>query len=157
MRWLLSREAILSAASCVPVFSAQAANDGRNYDVDVYDDHRHYYKPVSIPFFWRVDLGGIHQLAWVGLSFVSIGGSDAANRYTVLGSADGQKWIELIDNTANVRPGFMNHDVAGAYRYVQLNDFSVFDVTHGKEADWELGVYQISVYGELAPPGEAGS
>ena len=128
-------------------FSAEAANDGRNYDVNVYDDDRHFYCPVAVPFYWRVDLGEVHSLSWIGLSFMSIGGSDAAYRYTIAGSADGKHWVELVDNTRNLSPGFMNHNVDGRFRYVQLNDLGVEDVDHNKEADWEVGLYQVSVYG----------
>lgn len=129
-------------------FSAQAANDGINYDVDVYDDIKHYYKPSTVPFYWRVDLGAVNKLQWVGLSFMSVGGSDAVNRYTILGSVDSKKWVELIANTESVKPGYMNHNLEGSYRYVQLNVFSVWDVDHNKDADWEIGVYQVSVYGQ---------
>lgn len=83
----------------------------------------------------------------MGLSFKSVGGSDAVNRYTVSGSADGKRWVELVDNTRNLAPGFMNHDLNGVYRFVQVNAFSVWDVDHHKEAAWETGVYEISVYG----------
>ena len=131
-------------------YSAEAANDGRNFDLDVYDTNTsHYYNPATVPYYWRVDLGNVYSLAWIGLSFKSIGGSDAVNRYTVAGSIDGKRWMELVDNTRNLVPGFMNHGLTGAYRYVQVNSFAIWDVDHGKEADWETGVYQISVYGEV--------
>lgn len=135
------------SASGVVNFSAAAANDGHDFDVNVYSPAKHYYSPIQVPYFWRVDLGAVYTLDWVGLSFLSIGGSDAANRYTLAGSVDGTRWIELVDNTQNVRPGYANHDLQGQFRFVQLNDMSVWDVDHNKEADWETGLQQLSVYG----------
>ena len=103
--------------------------------------------PASVPFFWRVDLGAVFSLSWIGLSFMSVGGSDAANQYTIVGSVDSRHWKELVDNTRNIMPGYMNHRLDGSYRYVQLDDLKVEDVDHNKEADWEVGLYQVSVYG----------
>jgi hypothetical protein len=128
-------------------YSAQAANDGINFDIGPYDDVEQYFKPTSVPFYWRVDLQSTHDLAWIGLSFISVGGSDAVNRYTVSASKSGSTWDQLVDNTANPAPGFQSHTLSGSYRYIQVNVYSVWDVAHGKEADWEVGVYEVSVYG----------
>ncbi|OIW30391.1 coagulation factor 5 8 type domain-containing protein [Coniochaeta ligniaria NRRL 30616] len=128
-------------------FSASAANDGINYDVDPYDTVQQYYQPTGVPFFWQVDLGQVYNLAWIGLSFQSVGGSDSVNRYTVSASADNSYWVQLVDNTQNLIPGFTAHVLSGSYRYVKINDYSIWDVDHNKEADWEAGVYEVSVYG----------
>ncbi|KUJ08643.1 uncharacterized protein LY89DRAFT_724696 [Mollisia scopiformis] len=128
-------------------FSAQAANDGVDYDVGPYDDVEEYYQPTGVPFFWQVDLEQNYNLAWIGLSFMSVGGSDCVNRYTVSGSTDDSSWIQLVDNTENLIPGYQAHILSGSYRYVKINDYSIWDVDHNKEADWEAGVYEISVYG----------
>lgn len=134
-------------------YSAQAANDGINYDVNAYDTIQEYYKPTAVPFYWYVDLGQSYSLAWIGLSFQSIGGSDAVNRYTISGSNDASSWTKLVDNTDNLVPGFQSHILSGNYRYVRLDDYSIYDVDHGKEADWESGVYEISVYGNESGSG----
>jgi len=136
-------------------FSAQAANDGVDYDISPYDDVEEYYQPNQVPFYWQVDLGQNYDLAWIGLSFVSVGGSDAANRYTVAASNDTSYWYPFVDNTENTHPGYMAHTLSGSFRYIKIEDFSVFDVDHNKEADWEVGVYEISVYG--SEPGSANS
>lgn len=130
-------------------FSAQAANDGINFDVAPYDAVQQYYQPASVPFYWQVDLGQNYSLAWIGLSFMSVGGSDAVNRYTISASADNSYWFPLVDNTQNLIPGFQAHVLSGSgsYRYVKLDDYNIVDVDHNKEADWEAGVYEISVYG----------
>eukprot|EP01044_Picomonas_judraskeda_P009812 COSAG03_NODE_1220_length_4535_cov_9.671776_6_plen_53_part_00 len=41
----------------------------------------------------------------------------------------------------------MRRTCSPEHRYVQLNDLGVQDVDHNKEADWEVGLYQVSVYG----------
>lgn len=128
-------------------FSASVANDGVDYDLGPYDTIEQYYVPVTVPFYWQVDLGAVYDIAWIGLSFYSVGGSDAANRYTVSGSTDNSYWYTLVDNTENLHPGYQDHVVSGSYRYIKLNDYSVWDVDHNKEADWEVGVYEVYVYG----------
>lgn len=129
-------------------YSAEAANNGINYDVDPYDDVANYYKPNSIPFFWQVDLGQAYDLSWIGLSFMSVGGSDAVNRYTVSASKDLATWTILADNTQNLQPGFQPHRLSGEFRYVKLIDYSVWDVAHNKGAEWQAAVYEVSVYGQ---------
>lgn len=128
-------------------FSASVANDGVDYDLSPYDSVEQYYAPVSVPFYWQVDLEQVYDMAWIGLSFMSVGGSDAVNRYTLQGSVDGLSWDELVNNTGNSQPGFRDHVISGSYRYIRLNDYSVWDIDHNKEADWEVGVYEVYVYG----------
>jgi hypothetical protein len=128
-------------------FSASVANDGIAFDLGPYDDIEQFYMPQSVPFYWTVDLGQVYDIAWVGLSFMSVGGSDAANRYTVTASTDGSYWWTLVTNLDNTSPGWQDHVVSGSYRYIKLNDYSVFDIAHNKEADWEVGVYEVYVYG----------
>lgn len=129
-------------------YSASVANDGIAYDVLPYDMVKQYYVPTSAPFFWRVDLEEVHSLSWIGLSFLSVGGSDAVHQYLIKASNDGENWEEIVDNTQNNQPGFMSHRLDGLrYRYIELYDFNVLDVVHNKDADWEVGVYEVSVYG----------
>ncbi|KAL2851108.1 hypothetical protein BJY01DRAFT_245210 [Aspergillus pseudoustus] len=129
-------------------YNITVANDGVNFDVDAYDSVAQYYRPPATPFYWRVDLEDSYALSWIGLSFRSVSGSDAATRYLVYGSNDDTQWDLLVDNTQNGQPGFADHKLSGRYRYVKVTVTSVFDVAHGKGADWQLGVYEISVYGQ---------
>ncbi|EFW99717.1 coagulation factor 5 8 type domain containing protein [Grosmannia clavigera kw1407] len=132
-------------------FSAAVANDGVDFDLSFYDAVEQYYKPTAVPYHWQVDLGQTYALEWIGLSFLSVGGSDAANRYTLTGSNDGATWHQLADNTANLQPGFCDHIVTGnSYRYVRLDVSSIYDVIHDQEADWEAGLYEVYVYGQKA-------
>lgn len=128
-------------------YAPSAANDGVNFDIDPYDSVQQYYCPSAVPFFWRVDLGDSHDLSWIGLSFMSVGGSDAVTRYTVSGSNDKKAFKVLHDNTNNLQPGFQSHALDGSYRYIQIDVISVWDVAHNTEADWEAAAYEISVYG----------
>ncbi|KAK9334419.1 hypothetical protein V1521DRAFT_442996 [Lipomyces starkeyi] len=57
---------------------------------------------MTMPYYWRVDLEKGYNIDWIGLSFLSVGGSDAANRYIVQGSTDGNYWYPLVDNTDNL-------------------------------------------------------
>ncbi|KAJ5610552.1 coagulation factor 5 8 type domain-containing protein [Penicillium lagena] len=128
-------------------YSASVANDGSDYDVDAYDAIAQYYLPSSVPYFWQVDLGNPCNVSWVGLSFRSVGGSDAVERYYLSGSKDNVTWDELADDRGNSLPGFKSHLVSGSYRYVRLDTTSIWDVVHGTSAAWEAGLYEMSVYG----------
>lgn len=128
-------------------FNASAANDGADYYLNPYGPVQEYYSPSSFPYYWQVDLEHVYDLAWIGLSFRSIGGSDAANQYTVQVSKDAQSWVTVIDNSANQIPGYQNHNLNGSYRHVQIYGINVQDVDHGKSADWEAGIFEVSVYG----------
>lgn len=128
-------------------YSAKNANDGVDYDLGPYDDVEQFYRPRGVPYYWQVDLEKEYNLTWIGLSFKSVGGSDAVERYTVTGSRDGSYFFPLIDNTGNLHPGYMSHYLSGSYRYIRINVYSVYDVVHNKEADWEVAMYEVSVYG----------
>ncbi|MGY0064096.1 discoidin domain-containing protein [Streptomyces sp. LZ34] len=128
-------------------YNAGQANDGRDYDVDIYDDIEQYYKSKGLPFSWQVALGKARKLSWVGLSFKTVGGSDNVHRYTVSVSDDGEKWTEQVDNTQNNRIGYQNHQLTGTHRYVRLTVYKSFDLAHNKDADWARGLYEVSVYG----------
>ncbi|KAJ9134339.1 Coagulation factor 5 8 type domain-containing protein [Pleurostoma richardsiae] len=129
-------------------FSAAVANDGVDYDVNAYDAVAQYYLPSAVPYFWQVDLGDSYGLSWIGLSFRSVSGSDSVERYLLSGSVDGETWTQLVDNTANILPGYKSHLIDGTYRYVRLNTTSVWDVVHNQAATWQAGLYELSVYGD---------
>lgn len=128
-------------------YSPEVAVDGQAYDIDVHDGVEQYYQPRPMPFQWMVDLGAAHRLTRVGLSFKTVGGSDAADRYTVETSNDKVHWTEQVDNTQNNVVGYQSHGLNGKFRYVRVTDFSTYDIAHHKEADWETGLYEISVHG----------
>ncbi|MFF2060431.1 discoidin domain-containing protein [Streptomyces sp. NPDC058200] len=128
-------------------YNAEQANDGKDYDVDIYDNVEQLYKSSGMPFSWAVDLGKAKDLSWVGLSFKTVGGSDNVHRYSVFASNDGQKWTEVADNTQNNRIGYQSHEVTGKYRYVKVTVYQSFDMAHGKSADWSRGLYEATVYG----------
>ncbi|EOO03310.1 putative coagulation factor 5 8 type domain-containing protein [Phaeoacremonium minimum UCRPA7] len=128
-------------------YSASVANDGVNFDENAYDAVQQYYLPVTVPYFWQVDLQKSYALSWIGLSFRSVSGSDAVARYTASASKDNSTWTLLVDNTGNALPGYKSHMVSGRYRYVRIDVSSIYDVVHGTSAAWEAGLYEASVYG----------
>lgn len=105
-----------------------------------------YYQPTGAPFFWQVDLGSGTDLGRLDLSLRSVGGSDAAHRYTVAVSQDGSNWVNQVDNTGNTRVGFQSHNLSGNYRYVRVNVTQVWDMVHNQAAGWSSGIYEASVY-----------
>lgn len=128
-------------------YTASVANDGVNFDISPYDSLQQYYQPLYNPFYWSVDLGKSYKLTWIGISVYSVGGSDAVYQYEIEASNDGKSWTTVINNRGNWLPGFTSHILTGSYRYVKFSNYNIIDVIHHKEADWEKGVYEISVYG----------
>jgi hypothetical protein len=120
------------------------ANDG------IFDQAGAYYQPTGAPFYWQVDLGKGVDLGRLDLSFRSVGGSDAAHRYTVAVSQDGNTWTNEVDNTANTRVGFQSHALGGNYRYVRVNVNQVWDMVHNQSASWSAGIFEASVYAKPA-------
>lgn len=118
-------------------YSASVANDEIGYDIHAYDAIAQYYLPSSVPYFWQVDLGHLCNLSWVELSFRSVGGTDAVERYYLGGSKDNVTWNELPDNRTNSLPIFKTHLVSGSYRYLRLDTTSIWDVVHGTSATCE--------------------
>jgi hypothetical protein len=113
------------------------ANDGIAYDTDAYDAIAQYYLPSSVPYFWQVDLGHSCNISWVGLSFRSVGGSDAVYRYYLGGSKDNVTWNEPAHNRTNSLPAFKTYLVSGSNRYVRLDTTSIWGVVHGTSATCE--------------------
>jgi hypothetical protein len=135
------------AAGMYRHYNAGQANDGKDWDLNIYDNIEQYYKSNAMPFYWQVDLGRRYSLSWIGISFKTVGGSDNVHRYTVTASVDGQHWTEVADNTQNIRVGYQSHLISGNYRYVRVNVYKSFDLAHNKDADWAKGLYEVSVYG----------
>lgn len=127
------------------------ANDGLLYDVDDYDNVVQYFAPLQVPFDWGVDLGETYDLDRIDISAHTVGGSDAAHRYTVYGSNDNTNWTLLFDNSDNSRVGFQSNSLEGEFRYVKLHVNDVWDVAHGRSAAWEAGLHEVSVYGHEIP------
>ncbi|WP_170304283.1 chitobiase/beta-hexosaminidase C-terminal domain-containing protein [Duganella radicis] len=120
------------------------ANDG------VFNLATAYYQPTGTPFYWQVDLGKNVDLGRLDLSLRSVGGSDAAHRYTVAVSQDGTTWTSQVDNSANTRVGFQSHNLNGSYRYVRVNVSQVWDMVHNASASWSAGIFEASVYSRPA-------
>jgi hypothetical protein len=116
------------------------SNDG------IYYETSNLYQPTGAPFFWQVDLGSSVDLGRLDLSLRSVGGSDAAHRYTVAGSQDGSSWTELFNNSANNRVGFQSHPLSGNFRHVRVNVSQVWDVVHNQSAGWSSGIIEAAVY-----------
>lgn len=96
------------------------------------------------PFYWQVDLKKSYDLAWIGPSFKSVGLSIAMQSAEAL-------MIPIFTRLWTIRetfiPAIKSHMINGSFRYIRMNDYSVYDGVHNKEAGWEVGVYEISVYG----------
>lgn len=135
------------AASGTYNYNASVANDGFDFDINRSDTINQFYYPVSVPYFWQVDLGGTCELAWAGITFRSISGSDSVSLHTISGSQDNKTWTELVDNSVDKLPGYKSHLLEGSYRYIRLDVSSVYDVVHSTTANWQVGLYEMNING----------
>jgi len=134
-------------------YNAELANDGKDWDVDLYDNTEEFYRAGALPYHWQVDLGAPSDLSWLGISFKTVSGSDNVHRYIVNGSLDGTRWTEIADNSQNMRIGYQDHLVSGRYRYVRIDVYDSFDLAHGRSgATWATGIYEVSVHGREVSP-----
>lgn len=128
-------------------YGPETANDGVSYDLDPWDSTSEFYKSDKVPFSWTVDLEKPYELHRIDISARTVGGSDAAHRYSVSVSNDGVTWTEAADNRQNNLVGFKSHPLSGTYRYVKVDVHDVWDVVHNQRATWERGLHEVSVYG----------
>ncbi|MCL1631959.1 chitobiase/beta-hexosaminidase C-terminal domain-containing protein [Sporolactobacillus sp. CPB3-1] len=151
--WETIANSALEKQGIVHRYDVGEAFNGIDWDVDNYDGTEQAYKGQNGKFYITLDLGQKRKLTNVALSFKSVGGSDNAHRYTILGSNDNKNWTTLVNNNQNNIPGFQAHDLTGnTYRYLKFQNNQSFDIVHNKDADWARGLYEMTVRAEKTIP-----
>jgi hypothetical protein len=151
--WTTRVNSALEKQGVVHRYDVGEAFNGIDWDVDNYDGTEQAYKGQNGQFYITLDLGKKRKLTNVALSFKSVGGSDSAHRYTILGSNDNKNWTTLVNNNQNNIPGFQAHELTGnTYRYLKFQNNQVFDIVHNKSADWARGLYEMTVRAEKTIP-----
>ena len=116
--------------------------DGKDWDVDNYDDDEPFFRGTSGSYWVSLELPDPAKLDWVGFSSRLIGGSEGSHKYQILASKDGATWDRLVDATDNTNYGFNADRIDGVYQHVRLQ------ITGNSKGDWASGVYELSVHGE---------
>lgn len=105
----------------------------------------------AYPYDLVIDLQTAHRLTEIDTTTFLFNGSEAAYQYTIEGSLDGSTWTELVDGSANKRPGYLIDEITdqGAYRYVKLAIASATKVKDGGGVTgWGDGIHEVAVFGE---------
>ncbi|WNI31870.1 discoidin domain-containing protein [Streptomyces sp. ITFR-6] len=151
--WVTCPGGELEQQGIVHRYDIGQAFNGLDSDMDNYDGTEQAYKGRNNQFYVTVDLGQQRDLTNVAMSFKSVGGSDNAHRYTILGSNDNKTWTTIVNNNQNNFPGFQAHDVTGKqYRYVKLQNKDSYDVVHNRSADWARGLYEMTIRAKKVIP-----
>lgn len=120
------------------------ANDGIQTDVDA------TFVPSSVPFWYQIDLQQAYNISQIDLTTKIVPGSDTFYHYNVTGSSDGKYFsLLLADMHDSVDVGF---SVAFAtstekVRYVRIYVDGIINNVNGNEADWTVGINEVTVYG----------
>lgn len=120
------------------------ANDGIQTDVDA------TFVPSSVPFWYQIDLQQAYTISQIDLTTKIVPGSDTFYHYNVTGSSDGKYFsLLLADMHDSVDVGF---SVAFAtstekVRYVRIYVDGIINNVNGNEADWTVGINEVTVYG----------
>lgn len=131
------------ASASVNSDKASLLNDG------IQDQDSNLFSPGAVPFWWEVDLGADHAVTQIDLTPRQVGGSETYIQYNVTGSTDRETWKTLVDEAANLSPGFRSPAVSDAdrFRYIRVNVHNVINVHNDNEADWAAGLHEVTVYG----------
>jgi hypothetical protein len=108
-----------------------------------------FFRGAEYPYDVEIDLGDPAVLKEINLTSHIVGGSETAYRYTLYGSADGETWTEMIDNTANSKPGFTIDEISDltSCRYLKAAVYGVTNVRNNSSANWAEGIIELAVYG----------
>jgi hypothetical protein len=108
-----------------------------------------FFRGAEYPYDVEIDLGAPAVLKEINLTSHIVGGSETAYMYMLYGSADGETWTLLKDNTANYKPGFTIDEISDltSYRYLKVAVYRVTNVRDNSSANWAEGIIELAVYG----------
>ena len=85
-------------------YGVEKANDGDYFNTNKSGTSSSYFRPVSLPFTWTVDLEEVYDLSRIDISFNHWNGSEAYHQYHIYGSVDGNSWsMNLIIRQLGLR------------------------------------------------------
>lgn len=99
------------------------------------------------PFTWEVDLGKVHSLSELQISWLIWNGSEPYYKYKLEGSIDGKTYTTLLDKTEGYSDyGFTADPISGSARYVRL---TVVDAKprSSNENHYPAQLYEVKVFG----------
>lgn len=129
-------------------YGVEKANDGDYFNTNKSGTSSSYFRPVSLPFTWTVDLEEVYDLSRIDISFNHWNGSEAYHQYHIYGSVDGNRWKQLVDESDNKTTGFKSHGLKGQYRYIKLEVIKAVKDKDGQSAAFAAGLVEVEVFAE---------
>lgn len=122
--------------------------DGADFDSSVYFQ-KSSNAPTGAPYMFIIDMQKEARISEINLSTRLVNGSEAAYRYTIEGSTDGNSYKTLVDGRQNWQVGFLilNIEDPASYRYLRLRVYGVVNVHKGNSAMWTDGIYEFAAFG----------
>lgn len=127
-------------------YGVEKANDGDYFNTNKSGTSSSYFRPVSLPFTWTVDLENVYDLSRIDISFNHWNGSEAYHQYDIYGSVDGSSWKQLVDESDNKITGFKSHGLKGQYRYIKLEVLKAVKDKDGQSASFAAGLVEVEVF-----------
>ena len=136
-------------------YGVEKANDGDYFNTNKSGTSSSYFRPVSLPFTWTVDLEEVYDLSRIDISFNHWNGSEAYHQYHIYGSVEGSRWRQLVDESDNKTTGFKSHGLKGQYRYIKLEVIKAVKDKDGQPASFAAGLVEVEVFaGAEAEPAD---
>ncbi len=106
--------------------------------------------PLGTPYMFVFDLQKPSVVKEINLATQLINGSEAAYRYTVEGSTDGQSYHMIHDARSAWGIGFQILPVTDTtlYRYLRFRVYGIVNVHKNNAANWADGIYEFTAFGK---------
>lgn len=107
------------------------------------------FQGARMPYSVTIDLQRERELSEVNISTKLINGSEAAYKYTLEGSVDGENFTPLVDGQNNWSVGFLilPIDSKSPCRYLRFTVSNVISVKKNNPVSWADGIYEIVAFG----------
>lgn len=138
-----------------------AIQNGNGYSADCITDGcslasaKQYKKgsatSIGTPYMLTIDLEKPAQLKELIMATNLVNGSEAAYRYDISASQDGNAYTKIVDGTNNWMIGYQilkPTDTETAYRYVRLRVYGITVVKNGNNGSWADGIFELAAFGK---------
>jgi hypothetical protein len=139
---LLSQGKPATALTTNASYPAGYANDG-DYQT------RWSATGVTWPHWWTVDLGSVHDIKNVQISWWMYKGSEAFYQYKIEASMDNVNWTVALDRTNNTTYGFTSDTLSAKARYVRINMVNA-DLFNNPGNWYTPTLWEVKIYGDAA-------
>lgn len=106
---------------------------------------------IGTPYMLTIDLQKPSALSEITMSTNLVNGSEAAYRYVIEASEDGNSYEQIVDGTNNWMVGYQilkPSDTQTKFRYLRLRVYGITVVKNGNSGTWADGIMEIAAFGK---------